>query len=417
MDATKGTTSSFGTAVSAVLAIFFVFVLGGGCASRPLQKIDADAQLPTDFQGLQDAGSAQALRDFKDFEARFAVREEPVASGAPAAQGASATGTAAPAGGAPALNPAEPNAPALNKRSGKNQRFAGAGSGPAAQAAAGAVPAGLRYPSRRPSGSFLRAGEAFTYEITYFGVLAGEVVLSTQPPKMIGERRVYHFRADIESSPVFTLFYRMKDYVESFWDYEGLFSHRYHVVLDEKSQTRDALELYDHVRRQSFYWNRWNHVKKGYVETRERREMVPFGQDALSQLYYLRAQQLEVGKPVNYPAIADGKSWEVRGEVLRRERRDTVLGPRDCFVLKPHIYYEGKLQKKGEILLWMTDDEHRYPVHLESKVKLGTIHMTLKKLRPGGDPIVLPASGQALPAIAEDPGADARPLPPVRGSY
>ena len=174
--------------------------------------------------------------------------------------------------------------------------------------------------------------------------------------------------------------------VETFIDYEGIFSHRFHIVLDETKQARDALELYDQEKAETFYWNRWNHKERGYTETKEFDPVPRFAQDSLSVLYFLRAVPLPDGAVVTVPVVSEGKSWEAVVTVVRREAMRTPMGKVMTVVVKPETRYQGVLKKQGDSFLWMTDDDRRVPVRLEAKVKVGTVVANLTDFQPGTPP-------------------------------
>ncbi len=224
------------------------------------------------------------------------------------------------------------------------------------------------------------------YSISYFGVSAGDFTLEALPLKVIDGRKVYHVRGGAVSSSVFSLFYRLNDVVESFIDYDGLFSHRFHLVLDETKQTRDSLELYDSMKKQTFYWNRWNHKTNGYKETKEFGSMESFSQDSLSALYYLRHQKLEPGVVVSFPVVSEGKSFESVCTVVRRETIRTSMGEVRALVIRPEMKYQGLLKKSGDSYLWLTDDDRKIPIRLEAKVRIGTVMAVLSKMEPGVTP-------------------------------
>lgn len=251
-----------------------------------------------------------------------------------------------------------------------------------------APPAGprLAYPSRRPAKEPIWQGEKMVFDITYFRMSAGDFTLEALPPKAIDGRKVYHVRGNAVSSPVFSLFYRLNDTVETFIDYEGLFSHRFHVVLEETKQSRDSLELYDSEKQQTFYWNRWNHKDRGFTETKEFKPIPPFSQDSLSALYYLRTVPLPDGAVIRLPVVSEGKSWEAAAAVLRREDCRTPMGKVRCIVIQPEMQYQGVLKKQGDSFLWLTDDDRRIVVKLEAKVRIGTVVAELKKFEPGMAP-------------------------------
>lgn len=245
---------------------------------------------------------------------------------------------------------------------------------------------GFAYPNRRPSREPIWIGEKQVYNMTYLGMSAGDVTLEVLPHKMVGSRKVYHARATAVSSSIFSLFYRLNDVIETFLDYQGIFSHRFHILLDETKQIRDSLELFDSEKGETFYWNKWNRKEKGYVETKETFPISPFSQDSFSALYYLRTQDLPDGAVIKFPVVSEGKSWEAEVTVVRREMMSTPMGKIQTVVLKPETKYQGILQKRGDSFLWLTDDDRKFLVRLEAKVKIGTVVASLKQVEPGTAP-------------------------------
>ena len=251
------------------------------------------------------------------------------------------------------------------------------------------------YPNRRPIKDPIWIGEKLHYSISYLGVPAGELTLEILPFKKVGNRKAYHVRGEAASSAVFSIFYRLHDIVESYIDYEGFFSHRFHLLLDETKQTRDALELNDSEKRQTYYWNRWHPKNAEFRETQETGPIEPFSQDSVSALFYLRALPLLVGSVVTIPVVSEGKTWEAICNIVRREEMDTPLGKSSTIVIQPDTKFHGILKKNGDSFLWLTDDERRFPVRLEAKVKIGTVVASLKKVElgtpPKEEPLVTPS--------------------------
>jgi len=245
---------------------------------------------------------------------------------------------------------------------------------------------GFVYPNRRPKNDPIWIGEELTYDVSYFGVAAGSFVLTVLPHKAINNRKVYHVKGTATSSKLFSMFYRLNDTVETFFDYESLFSHRLHLVLDETKQTRDSLELNDPEKAQTFYWNRWNHKTKGYIEVKQFAEIPRFAQDTLSALYYLRTVPLPNGAVATVPIVSESKHFEAVVTVLRRETVDSPLGDVQAIVVKPETKYQGVLKKQGDSFIWLSDDERRFVLRLEAKVRIGTVVAKLKKVSVGSPP-------------------------------
>jgi hypothetical protein len=99
--------------------------------------------------------------------------------------------------------------------------------------------------------------------------------------------------------------------------------------------------------------------------------------DPLSSFYYVRTLKLEVGQPVFVDILDNKKLWNVKVLVLRKEKIRTKLGSFDTIVIKPLMKSEGIFNRKGDILIWLTDDERRLPVMMLTKVAVGSITATL----------------------------------------
>jgi hypothetical protein len=322
-----------------------------GCAGKAPSMVELPKELPKEYQAK--------------FQEKFEVRDES------------------------ALPPAAP-APAPPKKRAKRSRKAKA-------SAREAEP--FAYPVRRPERDPMWVGEKLVYEVSYFGVVAGDFTVRVLPFKVMNNRKVYHIRGEAVSSRVFSLFYRLNDTVETFVDYDGLFSHRFRLILDESKQTRDALELYDSEKRETFYWNRWNHKDRGFEEKKETAEIEPFPQDSLSSLYYLRAVPLNVGETFTFPVISEGKGWEATISVLRRETIETPMGKMNTIVVKPQTRFRGVLQQQNDSYMWVSDDAHRYVVRLEAKVRIGTVVAKLREFERGSPPA--PAPQESAPPVPQ----------------
>jgi hypothetical protein len=87
--------------------------------------------------------------------------------------------------------------------------------------------------------------------------------------------------------------------------------------------------------------------------------------------------KLEVGKSVFVDVFDSKKLWNVEVQVLRKEKISTILGEVETIVIKPLMKSEGIFNRKGEILIWLTDDQKRIPVKMNTKVVVGAITATL----------------------------------------
>jgi len=71
------------------------------------------------------------------------------------------------------------------------------------------------------------------------------------------------------------------------------------------------------------------------------------------------------------------KLWNVEIQVLRKERVNSIMGDVNTIVVKPLMKSEGIFNRKGDMYIWLTDDEKRVPVRMQTKVAVGSITATL----------------------------------------
>lgn len=150
----------------------------------------------------------------------------------------------------------------------------------------------------------------------------------------------------------------------------GFFPVNYRLKTREGSHRKDKEVVFDRQRGRATY------VDHLGGETREA-EVPETVFDPLSSFYLVRTMDLQVGRPVYVPVFDSKKLWNVQVQVLRKERVTVPAGTFDTIVIRPLMKSEGIFSSKGEILIWVTDDERRMPVLLRSKVAVGSINAEL----------------------------------------
>ena len=236
-------------------------------------------------------------------------------------------------------------------------------------------------PARRIDPMPFQVGEKLEYDVRYVGVTAATFSMEVMPEKMVNNRKVYHLNARSKTLLIFELVYRADDKIQSFFDSEGLYSHRYTMDLDESKQSRKLIELYDYEKNKSFMWNRIDHKEKGFSEQKVETDIKPWSQDPLSFLYYVRVAPLPVvkGESIRIPVILDGKPWE---SVITFDRREPMsVGNRrfEANVYRMENFQNGELKNKDNTL-WISNDSKRYLLRIEAKVKVGSFAVALDNI-------------------------------------
>lgn len=104
-------------------------------------------------------------------------------------------------------------------------------------------------------------------------------------------------------------------------------------------------------------------------------------QDVLSAIYYLRTQQLAVGKSLEVSISDSGRVYQVPVRVVEKKRMKTVLGRVEALRLEVEVYGPNRLiDGDGQFSIWVTNDSKRIPVSARVKTEYGTFDITLRKV-------------------------------------
>lgn len=242
-------------------------------------------------------------------------------------------------------------------------------------------------PRRRPAIDPLWVGEKVWMDVTWLSTKAGEFLLEVLPHKEIDGRKVYNLKGSARTSDLFSLVYSAEDWVQSFVDFEGWFPYKFVLYGDETKHIRDHIELFDHAAKKQYVHIRDNRVQKNeIVEKKGYEELTPFSQDALSAIYYTRTFPLKNGDMIKFPMTSSGKQFDTEITVMGREEVSTKMGYMKAIKTKVITRFQSVLQQKGDAFMWFSDDERRYLLRFEAKVRIGWVAGIARQIEPGQKP-------------------------------
>lgn len=254
----------------------------------------------------------------------------------------------------------------------------------AQQAIAGPGSATFAIPNRRPEVDPIWVGEKIWMDVTWLNTKAGEFELEVLPFKVMNGRKVYDFKGMARTSELFSLVYRAEDWVESFVDYEGWFPYKFELHGDETKHIRNNYELYDHGAKRQFVAMYDNRIQKNeIVQDKGYKDLTPFSQDSLSAIYYARTLKFEDGKKLHFPMTTNGSQWETEVTIMGREEVQTKMGYMKAIKCKVETRFNGVLQQQGDAFMWFSDDEKKYLLRFEAKVRIGWVAGVTKKIEAG----------------------------------
>jgi hypothetical protein len=212
--------------------------------------------------------------------------------------------------------------------------------------------------------------ETLVYDLTWAGIKAGEASLEI---RQNGDEMTITSTA--RSASWVSVFYTVNDIVESrlqkYHNAQGIGRPvKYRLTIREGKHRKSKEVIFDHTALKAVYVD--------YLENERKEFEVPSPIfDPLSSFYFVRGVNLEVGKSVYVTVFDSKKVWNVEVLVLRKEKVEVPAGEFNTIVIKPLMQSEGIFYRKGEIYIWLTDDERRIPVMLKTKIKIGSVNAVL----------------------------------------
>ncbi|MBC7540318.1 MAG: DUF3108 domain-containing protein [Bacteriovorax sp.] len=225
-------------------------------------------------------------------------------------------------------------------------------------------------------------GEQSIMAISYLGVTAGYITISSKDIVKLGDKTTFHYFARFKSKDAYRYFYWLDDTIETFVEKNQFLPVKYSLIQREKKQNVDDLELFDFKKLKTFHW--YKRVKEGNNKDQKIENYISrFTQDSFSALQFVRGLPLQKGDLYDFPVVTRGEPWLLKIEVMGEETISVNGTDIKAFRLKAETHFPGVLQKSGDINFWYSADETRKLVKFQAKVKIGSIYGELVEYKPG----------------------------------
>jgi len=221
-------------------------------------------------------------------------------------------------------------------------------------------------PPLRTASEFLATErEKLTYQISMFGLPVG--IAELEAKKEQGEIRI---TLRVKSNSVFSSLYPVDDLVETRHIGGNFILTR---IRQQEGSFRSDRGFTIMLREKKVFW-----IDR--LKNRSTTEPIPNGEvlDIISGLYYLRNRPLQVGKTELLQVFDSDTYAPLPVEVLRREQvRLPGFRNADTIVIKPLLKTDGIFKRTGDVTIWLTDDDFRAPVKVETQIPLGKVTVEL----------------------------------------
>lgn len=222
-------------------------------------------------------------------------------------------------------------------------------------------------------------GERLEYVLKWSGIPAGDSVMEIVEGDFVDGATLYRVVSKATSRSLVDLVYKVRNRYETHIHPADGLTRRYVFDMKEGGKKEKRLLIFD----QSGLSVTRVFEKKKNIQTQDY-EIPPQTQDNLSALYALRNETLKVGDSVTYRVFEGRKNWELVIDVIAAEEIEVRAGRFRTIVVHPKLKFEGIFRRKGELHVYMTDDQWHIPVLMKSKVRIGSIDAELESFTLGG---------------------------------
>ncbi len=234
-------------------------------------------------------------------------------------------------------------------------------------------------------------GEKIVMTLRWGPIEGGIISLEVKEPKEIEGAPVLHYSGTIKSSKMLQLFYKIDNTIDTWARISDLAPLREEIKQLESSRWGRRVLMFEPETNEVKYYE---HMTKENGEVKEIRRidtMLGGAQDLFGAFYFYRyVQHLKEG--YRFPIHDKAKNWFAE---LRFIENETIRVPAGIYKTKHYKILpklEGQLEPKGDIDVWLTDDDKNILVQFKAAIKIGAVTGEMVEYQEGRPvPFPLPA--------------------------
>jgi hypothetical protein len=227
----------------------------------------------------------------------------------------------------------------------------------------------IAYSQRAENQTAFAAGERLLFDVNFGIITAGYAEMIIPQMDTVMGNSTYKVQFNVRSTPTFDFFFEVRDQYETYLDSAGIFPWRFEQHIKEGKYKRDYTAMFDQK----------NHIAR----TDEGEFTIPeYVHDIMSAFYYARTidySKFRIGQKVRLFNFFKGKTNPLDIKYLGKQKINVAAGTFNCIIVEPMVKEGGLFKSEGRILIWMTDDERKIPVKVNTKVIIGSIDAELKE--------------------------------------
>ena len=219
---------------------------------------------------------------------------------------------------------------------------------------------------------FLQGDEYLKFKITYLGIVGGYSTLEVKHGTNNNGKAVIHLHLKAWTTPFVSIFYTLKLNLHSIVEKESLKSIYYtEDKLEKKRVYQHKIIVYPPENRFNFYDNlvRTNANATIFYTNR--------GYDVVASFYLSRCVDFFNNTNLKFDSFFRDRIYQTTvlnlGEKLIRHK----WGKEKARMIVPKMQFRGLFINKGDIIIYLSQDEYRIPLLMVSKLAVGDFRAIL----------------------------------------
>jgi len=219
-----------------------------------------------------------------------------------------------------------------------------------------------------------KPGEWLKFRIHYGFLNASYATLHVKTDS-VGETPVYHVVGRGKTTGFASIFFKVDDTYESYFDMENGKPYRFIRKVDEGGYTKDIEINFDYQRKEALLDDKKNDKKFNF-------DLGEGIQDLVSGFYYLRnnyrVEDLEIGKSIQLNMLYDDDGiFKFKLKYLGKDTLRTKFGKVECLKFRPYVQSGRVFKEQESLTLWVSNDLNKIPIRIKADLAVGSLKADL----------------------------------------
>ena len=219
-----------------------------------------------------------------------------------------------------------------------------------------------------------KPGEWLKFRIHY-GILNASFATLHLTRDQLDSMPVYHVVGRGKTTGFASIFFKVDDTYESYFDIEDGKPYRFIRKIDEGGYTRDQEINFNYSKDQAVL----NDKKKNKKFKFDLEDSI---QDMISAFYYLRnnfaAEDLVVNESIELKMLFDDDGvFGFKLKYLGKEVLKTKYGQVECLKFRPFVQSGRVFKEQASLTMWVSNDLNKIPIRIKADLAVGSIKADL----------------------------------------